>query len=118
VPDIWALGDCAACPWIGQDGTEGRIVPARAQAAHQQASYLTKALIARLGQRRIETPYVYKDFGSLVSLGDNKGVGSLMGGRGGPNFFVEGLIAKWAYISLHLAHHRAIMGTSKTMVLA
>jgi NADH dehydrogenase len=49
-----------------------------------------------------------------VSLGENKGVGALMGGLGGPNFFVEGLIAKWAYISLHLDHHRAIMGTPKT----
>ena len=114
-PDVWALGDCAACPW---NGKEGRIIPARAQAAHQQASYLAKALIARLGQRRIETPFVYRDFGSLVSLGENKGVGALMGGLGGPNFFVEGLIAKWAYISLHLDHHRAIMGTPKTVVLA
>ena len=75
-------------------------------------------MIARLGQRRIDTPFVYRDFGSLLSLGENKGVGALMGGLGGPNFFVEGLIAKWAYISLHLDHHRAIMGTPKTVVLA
>jgi NADH dehydrogenase len=117
-PDVWALGDCAACPWVGTEGKEGRIIPARAQAAHQQASYLAKALIARMGQRRVETPFVYRDFGSLLSLGENKGVGALMGGLGGPNFFVEGLIAKWAYISLHLDHHRAIMGTPKTIVLA
>jgi len=117
-PDVWALGDCAAAPWVGTEGKEGFIVPARAQAAHQQASYLAKALIARLGQRRVEAPFVYKDFGSLVSLGENRGVGALMGGLGGPNFFVEGLIAKWAYISLHLDHHRAIMGTPKTVVLA
>jgi NADH dehydrogenase len=112
-PDVWALGDCAGCPW-----TEGRLIPARAQAAHQQASYLAKTLIARLGQRRVEAPFVYRDFGSLVSLGENKGAGALMGGLGGPNFFVEGLIAKWAYISLHLDHHRAILGTPKTVVLA
>ncbi|WP_089930232.1 NAD(P)/FAD-dependent oxidoreductase [Caulobacter sp. UNC279MFTsu5.1] len=117
-PDVWALGDCAAAPWIGTAGKEGRIIPARAQAAHQQASYLAKALTARLGQRRVEAPFVYRDFGSLLSLGENKGVGALMGGLGGPNFFVEGLIAKWAYISLHLDHHRAIMGTPKTIVLA
>ncbi|MBC7669616.1 MAG: FAD-dependent oxidoreductase [Gemmatimonadaceae bacterium] len=113
VADVWALGDCAAAPWV-----DGKLIPARAQAAHQQASYLAKALIARLGQRRIETPFIYRDFGSLVSLGENRGVGALMGGLGGPNFFVEGLIAKWAYISLHLDHHRAIMGTPKTVVLA
>ena len=117
-PNVWALGDCAAAPWVGTKGKDGSIIPARAQAAHQQASYLAKALIARLGQRRIEAPFVYKDFGSLVSLGENRGVGALMGGLGGPNFFVEGLVAKWAYISLHLDHHRAILGTSKTVVLA
>jgi len=117
-PDVWALGDCAACPWVGTEGKAGQIVPARAQAAHQQASFLAKALIARLGQRRVEGAFVYRDFGSLLSLGENKGVGALMGGLGGPNFFVEGLIAKWAYISLHLDHHRAIMGTPKTVVLA
>jgi NADH dehydrogenase len=111
--DVWALGDCAAAPW-----KDGKTIPARAQAAHQQASYLEKTLLARLGQRRIETPFVYRDFGSLVSLGDNKGVGALMGGLGGPNFFIEGLIAKWAYMSLHLDHHRAILGVGRTATLA
>jgi len=62
--------------------------------------------------------FVYQDFGSLVSLGDNKGVGNLMGGLSGKNFFVQGLIAKWMYMSLHLMHHRAILGTGKTAVLA
>jgi NADH dehydrogenase len=112
-PDVWALGDCAAAPW-----KDGKTVPARAQAAHQQASYLERALIARLHQGRVTTPFVYRDFGSLVSLGDNKGVGSLMGGLGGPNFFIEGLLAKWAYMSLHLDHHRAILGVGRTATLA
>jgi NADH dehydrogenase len=53
-----------------------------------------------------------------VSLGNDKGVGALMGGLGGPNFFVEGLIAKWAYMSLHLDHHRAILGVGRTATLA
>ncbi len=111
--DIFALGDCAACPW-----RDGKLVPARAQAAHQQAAYLRRVLMARLAERTIAEPYVYRDFGSLVSLGENRGVGSLMGNLGGRNFFVEGLIAKWMYISLHLAHHRAILGFSRTAVLA
>jgi NADH dehydrogenase len=112
-PDVWALGDCAAAPW-----KDGKTIPARAQAAHQQASYLERALIARLHQGRIAAPFVYRDFGSLVSLGNDKGVGALMGGLGGPNFFVEGLIAKWAYMSLHLDHHRAILGVGRTATLA
>ena len=36
----------------------------------------------------------------------------------GKNFFVQGLLAKWMYMSLHLMHHRAILGTGKTAVLA
>jgi NADH dehydrogenase len=112
-PHILALGDCAACPW-----QEGKLVPARAQAAHQQADYLTQVLAARLEEREVAQPFVYRDFGSLVSLGDNKGVGNLMGGLMGRNFFVEGLIAKWMYMSLHLMHHRAILGMGKTAVLA
>ena len=114
-----AMGDWAAIPHDPACGSwDGKTVPARAQAAHQQASYLERVLIARLHQGRVTTPFVYRDFGSLVSLGDNKGVGNLMGGLAGRNFFVEGLIAKWMYMSLHLNHHRAILGTSGTAVLA
>ena len=112
-PHILALGDCSACPW-----QDGKLVPARAQAAHQQADYLAQVLAARLEEREVAQPFVYRDFGSLVSLGDNKGVGNLMGGLMGRNFFVEGLIAKWMYMSLHLMHHRAILGMGKTAVLA
>ncbi|MDP1739156.1 MAG: FAD-dependent oxidoreductase [Caulobacter sp.] len=110
---IWAMGDCAAAPW-----RDGRTVPARAAAAHQQADYLARALWARMGERRVDRPFVYRDFGSLVSLGENRGLGALMGGLGGPNFFVEGLVAKAVYMSLHLDHHRAILGVTRTMVLA
>lgn len=115
--DIYALGDCAACPWPDAPGPQPW-VPARAQAAHQQASYLDGLLHAKLEEHRHDTPFVYKDFGSLVSLGDNKGVGNLMGGLSGRNFFVEGLIAKWMYMSLHLMHHRAILGVGGTALLA
>jgi NADH dehydrogenase len=37
--NVFALGDCAAAPWLGQ---EGRTVPPRAQAAHQQALHLVR----------------------------------------------------------------------------
>jgi NADH dehydrogenase len=41
-----------------------------------------------------------------------------MGGLAGRNFLVEGLIAKGMYMSLHLLHHRAILGIGNTLVLA
>ncbi|NDY90047.1 NAD(P)/FAD-dependent oxidoreductase [Ideonella livida] len=112
-PGLYALGDCAACVWEGD-----KLVPARAQAAHQQACYLLQVFLALLAERVHAPAFRYRDFGSLVSLGDNKGVGNLMGGLSGRNFFVEGLLAKWMYMSLHLNHHRAIVGGVNTVVLA
>ena len=64
--DIFALGDCAACPCPDQDGGRGGIVPPRAQAAHQQASHLFEQIKRRLSNKSLR-PYRYKDFGSLVS---------------------------------------------------
>ena len=108
--DIRAMGDCAEAP-----GPGGRPVPARAQAAAQQAAYLARALAE---PSRDPGPYVYRDKGSLVSLGEGWGVGALMGGLMGPDFLVEGLMAKWAYMALHLDHHRAIIGMRRTILLA
>ena len=44
-PNIFALGDCAARPWLGRAGAT---VPPRAQAAHQQASHLARQLQRQL----------------------------------------------------------------------
>lgn len=111
---IYALGDCAAC--IGPDG---KPVPPRAQSAHQQADYLVDTL-TRLdrGKAPGTQPYVYKDYGSLVSLGTRSSVGSLMGSLFKATWFVEGLFARTMYASLHLMHHQAVLGTVRTGVLA
>ncbi len=45
-------------------------------------------------------------------------MGNLIGGLTGRNFFVEGLVAKWMYVSLRLMHHRAILGLGGTAALA
>lgn len=113
-PRIVAFGDCAAAPWPGHG-----IVPARAQAAHQQASYLARKIGARI--RLAPEPvagYVYKDHGSLVSLGQGAGVGSLMGKLAGRGLFVSGTLARFMYMSLHLMHHRALLGIWRTVCLA
>jgi NADH dehydrogenase len=113
-PDIYALGDCALC--IAADG---KPVPPRAQAAHQQADYLLDALLRREhGKPPPDKPYQYRDYGSLVSFGQRDSVGSLMGSLQGRNWFVEGFFARLMYTSLHLMHHQAIMGTLRTGVLA
>lgn len=112
--DIYALGDCAACPTAG-----GGWVPPRAQAAHQQASYLVSALTRRAkGQAAPDKPYVYQDHGSLVSLGSQSSVGNLMGNLFRSTWYVQGLLARTLYVSLHLLHHQAVLGTLRTAVLA
>ena len=113
-PNIYAIGDCAAAPW-----KDGRTVPARAQAAHQQAEFLYVRLSQVLrGQPTPDTPYCYEDHGSLISLGQSAGVGSLMGKLGGRGLFVSGTLARLMYMSLHLMHHWAILGFWRTASLA
>jgi NADH dehydrogenase len=113
-PHILAFGDCAAAPQ-----KDGHTVPARAQAAHQEATYLSRKLQARIrGNTDPDQPFVYRDHGSLVALGQERGIGSLMGLLSGSGFFVSGLVARLMYMSLHLMHHRTVLGTTRTISLA
>jgi NADH dehydrogenase len=104
-PDVFAIGDCASCPWEGRDAT----VPPRAQAAHQEASHMVRQLKRRLAGRPLE-PFRYRDFGSLVSLGEYSTVGSLMGALVGGALFVEGYFARLMYVSLYKMHELALHG--------
>ena len=111
-PNIFAIGDCAACPWSEANNGKGGIVPPRAQAAHQQASHLYKQINQIIRQEPLK-PYEYRDFGSLVSLGEYSSVGSMMGGLIGGSLMVEGLFAKCMYISLYKLHQLALHGWVK-----
>ena len=104
--NIFAIGDCAACPWLGK---EGKQVPPRAQSAHQQASHMVKQIQSRLHQQPL-APWRYRDFGSLVSLGEYSVVGNLMGGLSGRNLWIEGWFARMMYLSLYKMHELALHG--------
>ena len=106
--DIFALGDCAACPWPEKNG----FVPPRAQAAHQQASHLYKQLQRRIAGKPVED-YRYRDFGSLVSLGEFSTVGNMMGGLTKGDLFIEGWFARMMYTSLYKMHELALHGWVK-----
>jgi NADH:ubiquinone reductase (H+-translocating) len=108
-PDIFAIGDCAAVP---REGFETPIPP-RAQAAHQEASHLAAQLTRRLDGKPLE-PFVYRDFGSLVSFGRMGAIGNLMNLALRGNLFIEGMVARWMYRSLYKMHERALHGTTKT----
>lgn len=110
--NIFAFGDCAACP-LG-DGSE-RNVPPRAQAAHQQASLLAKALKRRLDGQALEA-FTYRDYGSLISLSRFSAVGNLMGNLMG-SVKLEGWLARMFYISLYRMHQMALYGVLRTSLL-
>lgn len=107
-PDVFAVGDCAATPRAGFDTP----IPPRAQAAHQQAAHLMKQFRRRLAGKPVQ-PFVYRDFGSLVSLGRSDTVGNLMGGFV-QNMFIEGMLARVMYKSLYKMHERALHGVVRT----
>ncbi|RCW66117.1 NAD(P)/FAD-dependent oxidoreductase [Pseudorhodoferax soli] len=110
-PRIFAIGDCAACPLADASG----FVPPRAQAAHQQANHLAKHLPAFLSGSALPS-YRYRDFGSLVSLGEYSTVGSLMGGVVGRNMFVEGIFAKSMYMAMYKSHELALHGWRRVLL--
>ena len=110
--NIFALGDCAACAWPEANGGKGGFVPPRAQAAHQQASHMVGQIKRRLAGQGL-TDYRYRDFGSLVSLGEYSTVGNMMGGLMGGSLMVEGLFAKLMYVSLYKLHELALHGVVK-----
>jgi NADH:ubiquinone reductase (H+-translocating) len=107
--NVFAIGDCAACPWLGK---EGALVPPRAQAAHQQATHMVKQISSRLERGPLKE-WRYRDFGSLVSLGEYTTVGNLMGGLVGGNLWLDGLFARMMYRSLYKMHQLALHGYSK-----
>jgi NADH dehydrogenase len=110
-PDVFALGDCAACPWP----VRRKDVPPTAQAAHQQASHLARMLPRRLAGKPLK-PWGYRDFGSLVSLGEYSTVGTLMGALLGGSLFIEGLFARIMYVSLYRMHLYALHGAAKVIL--
>ncbi|PLC51048.1 FAD-dependent oxidoreductase [Pollutimonas subterranea] len=114
-PAIFAMGDCAQVPWDGP----GKFLPAKAQVAHQQAVFLLPIMAERIQGKEVQTrQFHFRDYGSLVSVGHSRGVGSLMGVLTGKNWFVQGLLARLMYMSLHLMHHLAILGFVRTASLA
>jgi NADH dehydrogenase len=109
--NIFAIGDCC---YLVPEGAEHPIPP-RAQAAHQMASHVVRQIRRRMAGESLEA-FKYRDFGSLVSLGEYSTVGSLMGFVTGRKMIIEGLFAKMMYRSLYKMHQWALYGFWKTFL--
>lgn len=103
---IFAIGDCAA---FAID--EKTWVPPRAQAAHQQAVLLAESLAGFLKGKALLT-FSYRDYGSLISISNNA-VGNLMLILS-RDWMLEGILAKWIYLSLYQKHLFALHGLFRT----
>lgn len=105
--NIYAFGDCASCTLPGSE----RPLPPRAQTANQQATFLVKALVARLEKDPLPE-FRYHDYGSLISISSANTVGNLSG-----NINIQGWIARLMYLSLYRMHQVKLHGLFKTAVL-
>ena len=68
-----------------------------------------RQLKRRLDGKPLE-PFVYRDFGSLVSFGRLGAIGNLMGLLLGKGLFIEGALARLMYRSLYKMHETALHG--------
>lgn len=107
---VYVIGDCAS---LIQDG---KAIPPRAQAAHQMATQCGKNIVALL-EGKEQKPFKFNDKGSLLSFSHFGTVGNLMGNLMSGDMFIEGKIARLAYLSLYRMHQVALHGWVKTALI-
>lgn len=88
VPDVYAIGDIALC----QTPETPKGHPQVAQVAIQMA----RTLARNLNGRKPARPFMYKDKGSMATVGKNRAVVNLKGR------FISGRLAWWAWMGIHL----------------
>jgi len=76
---------------------------------------LVKSLTNRIKGKPLPV-YVYRDYGSLISLGAYSTIGNLMGSIIG-NVTISGLFARFMYISLYKLHQRALHGILRVALI-
>ena len=109
--NIYGAGDCVCSPT-----EDGGTVPPRAQSAHQMASIVAHNIVAR-HRNKATKDFVYKDFGSLISLSRFSTVGNLMGNLMRGSVFIEGWLARMFYLSLYRMHQNAVHGPVSTLLI-
>src|SRR5207245_10487310 len=91
VPNVWALGDCAAIVYP----KTRQPMPATAQHAVREGPHAARNVLAAL-HGRPQTPFDYRQLGMLVSVGRFKAVGDILGVK------VSGLLGWFLWRSCYL----------------
>ena len=89
-PEVFVAGDLAALTQAG-----GQPVPGTAPAAKQMGAFVAAAIQARIAGRA-GTPFLYRDYGNLATIGRMAAVVDLRGLR------FSGLIAWWFWLAAHV----------------
>lgn len=112
-PHIFAVGDCAS---LTPDGA-ARQLPPTAQVANQQALHLARHFPGRLLEGREPPDFRYRDFGSLVSLGEYNAFGTL--GKFGffKGGFIKGRFAQLSHALLYRRHQIELHGPTRSILL-
>lgn len=90
-PDIFVIGDTAAV-----QNPNGTPVPGLAPAAMQQGNYAASVILARLQGKPAPAAFVYKDYGTMATIGRGKAVAQF------PWTTCSGLLAWWLWGIVHL----------------
>jgi NADH:ubiquinone reductase (H+-translocating) len=88
-PEVFVIGDLASVT------LDGKVVPGVAQGAIQGGQHAAETIVRRI---RGETPqaFVYKDLGSMATIGRNAAVVDVNGTR------LTGMLAWWAWLAVHI----------------
>jgi NADH dehydrogenase FAD-containing subunit len=90
-PEIFAIGDTAHVV-----DTTGRIAPGLGPAAEQQGIYVARLLKRRLKGLAPPAPFVYKDYGTMATIGRGKAIADIR------NFRFTGFLAWLLWGAIHL----------------
>lgn len=108
--NIYALGDCAN---FTPKGAKNAVAPT-AQAAHQMAIVCAENIKSQILNKQQLKPFVYHDYGTLVSLSRFQTLGSLLDQLFHKKWTISGTAAEIAYASLYRKHQLALHGPWKT----
>lgn len=104
---IFIIGDSSECPQ-----PNGSIVPARAQAATQEACHLVDQLKSLQNGKSLK-PFIYRDSGIVVSVGSDIAVGAFINEK----LVLKGRLIRNVYDTIFRLHQRVIFGWSRVTAL-
>jgi NADH dehydrogenase len=93
--DVFVAGDLATLTQA-----DGKPVPGVAPAAKQMGAHVARLIRARVAGRDERTPFTYRDWGNLATIGRMAAVVDLPPALGGWKF--SGLLAWWFWLAAHV----------------